>query len=73
MTTGTVKNVVVGGAIALVVFGTVPLAQVAGRHAVHAQAPGTAPHPVVDRIGAGVTNFVAIHTQMSVALAAAGK
>jgi hypothetical protein len=68
---GTIRSVVVGSAMAVMIFGTVPLAQLAARHAAHAGQAATAAHPVVDRIGAGVTNFVASHTHISVALAAA--
>jgi len=72
---GTVRSVVIGGAIALLVFGTVPLAQVAARRAAapHAAASGTTAHPLGDRIGAGLTSFVAMHTAVSVALSATSR
>jgi len=64
-----IREIVVGAVIALLVFATVPLAQMAGR-------PGTAAaagHAIADGIGAVVTNVVEAHTRMSVALSKAAR
>jgi hypothetical protein len=66
------KELVVGAAIALLVFATVPLAQVAGRHR-SAGATGAAGQTIADRIGGVVTGVVETHTRVSVALSHAGR
>ena len=72
MTADTVKSIVVGSVIALVVFGTVPAAQVLARHGATSPKAATT-HPLAERIGAGVTSFVQTNTAMSVALSAASR
>lgn len=72
MSVGRTRNVAVGAVIALVMFATVPLAQVAGRHA-RARATGDVAHTVADRVGSLVTNLVETHTRMSVALSELGR
>ncbi len=72
VTIGRNRNIVVGAIIALLVFATVPLAQVAGRHG-GATATVEAGHAVADRIGSVVTNLVETHTRMSVALSEAAR
>ncbi len=74
MAVGTVRSVLVGSVIALLIFATVPLAQVAARRsATPHPAAAKSSHAVVDRIGAGVTNFVDMHTRVSVALSKAAR
>ncbi len=72
MAIGRSRNVLVGAIIAVLVFATVPLAQVAGRHGA-AAATAEAGHAVADRIGSVVTNLVETHKRMSVALSKAAR
>ena len=64
-----VKEIVVGAAIALLVFATVPLAQMAGMH----HTAVAAGHAIADGIGGVVTSVVETHTRMSVALSRAAR
>ena len=67
MTGGNARNLIVGGAIAVLMFATVPLAQVAGRHGGAARAGRS----IAGGVGSLVTYFVETNTRMSVALSAA--
>ena len=69
---GNTRSVAVGAVIAVVMFATVPLAQVAGRHA-RTGATGDVAHAIADRVGSLVTNLVETHTRMSVALSEVGR
>ena len=66
------KNLWIGAAIALLMFGTVPLAELAGRHNSETKA-GTAGQTIADGIGSVVTNLVETHKRMSVAISDAAK
>lgn len=72
MVIGRTRNIVVGAAIALLMFATVPLAQVAGRHG-GAKATAETGHAIADRIGSVVTGLIETHKRMSVALSEAAK
>jgi len=67
-----VKELVVGAVIALLVFATVPLAQAASRHDA-AAAVSVAGHTIADSIGGVVTSVIETHTRMSVALSRAAR
>jgi len=64
MAGGTAYNLLIGGAIALLVFATVPLAKLAGRHG----GAAAAGQSIANGVGAAVTGLVETHTRMSVTL-----